>query len=225
LKIKEKHSISEAAFNDIIRTCKLSGITLYKLRKALANLVPIEPALMDCCVRSCMAFTGDYACLDHCSICNERRYTSAETIPGKPRKQAVYWSPISLLRMQYQSQERARSLLYRYQYTTSLEYAAGTHIQDVFDGTRYKELLNSGYFQDPRDVALIASMDGYQVFQQKRDDCWIVMLINGNLPPSERVKKENLIIAAMFPGPQQPKNINSFLQPLVEDLKKLEGEW
>ena len=31
------------------------------------------------------------------------------------------------------------------------------------------------------------------------------------------------MISAMFLGPKQPKNMNSFLWPLVEELKKLEG--
>ena len=95
---------------------------------------------------------------------------------------------------------------------------------DVYDGLWYKSLVNSGNFQDPTDVALLVSMDDYQMFRQKRNDCWIVLLINGNLPPSERVKKDNLMISAMFPGPRQPKNMNSFLRPLITELKKLEGK-
>ena len=94
---------------------------------------------------------------------------------------------------------------------------------DVFDGTHYKSLINSGFFLDPRDVALMGSMDGYQIFRQKRNDCWIVLLLNANLLLSERMKKDNLMISAMFLGPKQPKNMNSFLWPLVDELKKLEG--
>jgi len=37
------------------------------------------------------------------------------------------------------------------------------------------------------------------------------------------VKKENLIISFMIPGPHQPKDFNSFLLPLVEELKILKG--
>ena len=94
---------------------------------------------------------------------------------------------------------------------------------DVFNGTHYKSLVDSGLFLDYRDVALMESTDSYQIFRQKRNDCWIVLLINANLLPSKCVKKDNLIISAMFPKPKQPKNMNSFLWPLVEELKKLEG--
>lgn len=43
-----------------------------------------------------------------------------------------------------------------------------------------------------------------------------------NLPRNERYKKENIILAGVIPGPKEPKqNVNPFLLPLVEDLKKL----
>lgn len=64
----------------------------------------------------------------------------------------------------------------------------------------------------------MASTDGYQIFRQKRDDCWVILLINANLPPNIRVQHENLIISALIPGPKTPKNFNSFLRPLVDEL-------
>ena len=75
-----------------------------------------------------------------------------------------------------------------------------------------------------RDVALLGSMDGFQLFRQKRDDCWVILLINANLPPEIRVKRENLIIAAIFPDPKTPKDFNSFLRPLVNELKQLQDK-
>ena len=47
--------------------------------------------------------------------------------------------------------------------------------------------------------------------------------MNGNLPPVQRVKKENMLIVAMFPGPKAPKDFNSFMRPIVDELKLLEG--
>jgi hypothetical protein len=218
--IKEKHNLTEAAFNDILREMDLSGITLYRLRKVLKQLIPLEPILIDCCIDSCIAFTKEYETLEYCPICEKTRYKTGSKIA---RKQAAYWSPISSLRMQYQDRKTAETLRYRQNYTESPQYAAGDRMADVFDGRHYKSLINSGFFLGSRDIALMGSTDGYQIFRQKRNDCWIVLLINANLPPSERVKKDNLMISAMFPGPKQPKNMNSFLWPLVEELKKLEG--
>ena len=51
------------------------------------------------------------------------------------------------------------------------------------------------------------------------------MFINANLSPDIRVKKENLMISAIIPGPGQPKDFNSFLSPIVDELKVLQGKF
>jgi hypothetical protein len=49
-------------------------------------------------------------------------------------------------------------------------------------------------------------------------------LINNNLHPSLRVKKENLLIPFLIPGPNQPKDFNTFLRPLINEMKELESK-
>jgi len=61
----------------------------------------------------------------------------------------------------------AEALLYRHNYTSKHEYAIGEQIEDVFDGNYYKNLVSSGFFLDHRDIALMASIDEYQIFCQK----------------------------------------------------------
>ena len=47
-------------------------------------------------------------------------------------------------------------------------------------------------------------------------------IIVQNLLRSVRYKKENIILVGLIPGPKEPKlTINSYLQPLVEELKQL----
>ena len=87
----------------------------------------------------------------------------------------------------------------------------------------YKDLLQRGFFKDERDIALSGTCDGYQIFEQRTDDCWVILLINNNLHPSIRVKKENLLVTMIIPGPRSPKNFNSFLCPLIKELQELEG--
>jgi hypothetical protein len=50
-----------------------------------------------------------------------------------------------------------------------------------------------------------------------------VLLINANLPPDQRVKKENLLITSIIPGPKAPKDFNSFMKPIVDELCLLES--
>ena len=152
-------------------------------------------------------------------MCEEPRYTPDKSA----RKSAAYWSLINSLRIQYRDKARAETLRYRHIYTSTREYTLGNWIGDVFDGFRYKTLVSLGFFPDARDIALLASTDGYQIFQQKRDDCWVILLINANLPPTVRVQRENLMISMLILGPKAPKNFNSFLWPLVDELKQLQG--
>jgi hypothetical protein len=88
----------------------------------------------------------------------------------------------------------------------------------------YKDLLEKDFFSDQRDIAFTVSCDGYQIFKQKTDDCWLFLLINNNLDPSIRVKKENLLIPFLIPGPNQPKDFNTFLRPFINEMKELESK-
>jgi len=49
-------------------------------------------------------------------------------------------------------------------------------------------------------------------------------MINNNLNPSLRVKKENLLIPFLILRPKQPKDFNSFLRPFIDEMKELESK-
>ena len=163
LKIKDQHNISEAAFNEILEVMEIPRITLYKLRNFLGKQVPIEPNLVDCCVNSCVAFTGENTNKDRCLTCNEERYKNREKL-SEGRKKAAYWSVINSLQMQYNDKKRAQLLWYRNEYINTDDYSAEYKIGDVFDGLRYKNLARTSFFANRRDVALLGSTDGFQLF-------------------------------------------------------------
>lgn len=48
-----------------------------------------------------------------------------------------------------------------------------------------------------------------------------VIIVNLNLHPSIRYAKENIMTSMIIPGPSKPKKFDSFLFPLVEELKSL----
>ena len=78
------------------------------------------------------------------------------------------------------------------------------------------------HFEGEHDMALALSADGAQLFKRGKADCWFLMLVNLSLPIERRTKAENLISVGIIPGPQAPRDLNSFLEPLVEDLQSLE---
>ena len=193
--------------------------------RTLSSLVTFDASYVDICINSCCAFTGVLKSYTSCPHCHEERYQLSTKNKKKPRKQAPYFSLINRFRIQYSCKERSQQLRYRNEYISTSKYNEGKEIGDIFDGELYKDMVKRGFFQDERDIALLASVDGYQVFRQKTEENWIILFINGNLPPTERVKKENMLIAAMFPGPQAPKDVNSFMRPIIDELKLLEGDY
>jgi hypothetical protein len=135
-----------------------------------------------------------------------------------------YLSIKDRLKIQFKDKNRAKELLYRHEYIMNKEQNDDDDFDDIFDGSIYKELMEENLFIDKRDIAFTASCDGYQIFRQKTDDCWLFLMINNNLDPSLRVKKENLLIPFLIPGPNQPKDFNTFLRPFIDEMKELESK-
>ena len=46
--------------------------------------------------------------------------------------------------------------------------------------------------------------------------------MNLSLSTKERYKVENIMASMVIPGPQKLKELDTFLQPLVEELKRLD---
>ena len=70
------------------------------------------------------------------------------------------------------------------------------------------------------------NMDGFNPFQLKQAgrsaSVMGLYMVCLNLPPEARFKSENMFLAGIIPGPNEPskEEINHFLKPLVDDLLK-----
>src|SRR5215208_4003322 len=224
LYLKSKHNFTQTLFDDftkkfIIKKFGKKSLSLYKVKKLLERLTGLVPTFYDMCENSCICYTGIYESFQSCPLCESSRYDST----NKPKKVMPYLSIKKRLEIQYNNKVRAEELLYRHQYINNKDIDS-EDLEDIFDRKIYKELLEINLFNDKRDIAFTVSCDGYQIFKQKTDDCWAFLLINNNLDPSIRVKKENLMIPFLIPGPTSPKDLNSFLRPFVDEMKELESE-
>ncbi|XP_048613511.1 uncharacterized protein LOC106393753 [Brassica napus] len=77
---------------------------------------------------------------------------------------------------------------------------------------------------EERNIRLGLSTDRFNPFnmQSSKYSCWPVLLVNYNLPPNLCMKKENIMLTLLIPGPQQPGNsIDVYLEPLINDLNQL----
>ena len=58
-------------------------------------------------------------------------------------------------------------------------------------------------------------------FKRRKQSCWPLILINYSLPPDIRTHLHNIICVGVVPGPHSPTDLNSFLQPLIDELIEL----
>lgn len=112
------------------------------------------------------------------------------------------------------------STLYQYRRT---RVKRSDWILDYFDGEHYKRLctMYGGEQELDNDIFIGVSADGFQPFKNKQMDVWSIAAINFNLPPEERYRSPNVLPLGFVPGPSEPSNLQSFLQPLVNELRKV----
>ena len=217
-------SVTDRLLAKITRLSKFDLDTLHQMKKRLEDLSELVAESYDCCVRSCVAFTGPHAKLKACPHCRRPRYCQN----GKPMKTYRYIPLIPRLIASFLNRELSERMGYR------SDKAEGNSDQmtDVFDGSHYLELLQKEvtindhglghtYFSDHRDIALGLATDGVNPWRRRKSTFWPILLFNFNLPPEERFHDNNAICIGEVPGPEKPKDMDSFLYPLVQELLKL----
>jgi hypothetical protein len=102
--VKITCNLSDRAFYKTMEAVDCDSISLYKVKKFLKYIVPLEPKWVDMCIKSCCAFIGKYKDCDRCTYCKTSRYTEIsknnKTIL-KSRCQAAYFSIIERFKLQY----------------------------------------------------------------------------------------------------------------------------
>ncbi|XP_021741321.1 uncharacterized protein LOC110707602 [Chenopodium quinoa] len=94
------------------------------------------------------------------------------------------------------------------------------------DSKSWKSLdeLYPEFAADARNVRLALDSDGFNpgANMSSRYSIWPVMLVPYNLPPWMCMKRDNMMLSLLIPGPKSPGNdIDVFLQPLIDELKEL----
>lgn len=92
---------------------------------------------------------------------------------------------------------------------------------DFFSGRLFKDIVEDlgGYQNIKNDVFLTLSSDGADAFKSTNYAFWPVILTILNLKPSIRFRLTNLLPVLIIPGPHNPKNLLSFLRPLLDELE------
>lgn len=73
----------------------------------------------------------------------------------------------------------------------------------------------------PHNFAFTVNLDWFQPFKHSTYSIGAIYLTVMNLPRNVRNKQENVLLVGLLPGPSEPSNINSYLEPLVNELNEL----
>jgi hypothetical protein len=205
-----------------------------RIERLIAEYTGVESIEHDMCPESCVAFTGPFAELENCPICGTERHDPIKlrasggrtrvaqqkfiTIPLGTQLQALWRNPAHAQHMSYLS-DKTEHLL------NELRTNGGVfnEIDDFVMGTDYIHAVLRGDITKD-DVVLMISMDGAQLYESKQSDCWIYIWVVMNHAPGDRYKKKYVLPGGFIPGPNKPKNVDSFLFPGMHHLAALQRE-
>ncbi|KAJ9112999.1 hypothetical protein QFC22_006095 [Naganishia vaughanmartiniae] len=152
-----------------------------------------------------------------------------------PRQTYTYISPVSRLKSTYSNKEYCAMIE---EYLGRRQQSDPEFMDDVHDGSYYRGLMKQSvkwygveqkprrtYFQDLTDIALGLATNDVTLYKRSRLDAWPLLFTNFSLPPEVRTLQGDQICCGIIPGTssdvERNLNLDSFLYPLVQDLKKL----
>jgi hypothetical protein len=96
-------------------------------------------------------------------------------------------------------------------------------IDDIAMGRDYLGAVLDGDIKE-NDIVLMVSLDGAQLYESKQSDCWMYIWIIVNLSPDKRYRKIHVRPGGFIPGPNKPKNLDSFLFVGMHHLAAIQNE-
>ena len=224
---------------DEVRTAILSHrpdldlLSYNQLTRRIERLTGITSHLVDMCENTCIAFTGPYAHLDKCPYCDTSRYDQKKLEASGGKERVARQFDTFLLGPQLQAQmrsvETATALRYLHsranQVIETLNKNGGAldEYGDICDGEDMVDCFACGDI-GKNDFILMLSVDGAQLYQNKQSDCWIYIWVILNHLPETRYKKKYVLPGGIIPGPNKPKNLDSFLFPGLYHIAALQKE-
>jgi len=199
-------------------------LSYYSCRKTFERTSGVVEVKHDMCPSGCVAFTGPYSNLRRCPNprCGLERYLPEQpndipaqtfsTFPVGPQIQALRRSP-----------ENARAMRHGFFKLAGINDEDMADIDDLFCGDDFLTLLREKGFGE-HDTALMFTVDGAQLYRNKKSDIWIGAFVVVNYNPATRYKMRYVLPAFIVPGPKRPKDFDSFMFPTLSHISALQRE-
>ena len=229
---KQSQTAYDENRDSILECYSESNLLSYdQAKRRVSNLSGVISWKHHMCADSCVGFTGPFADLEACPRCSQPRYDMDEYRKSGGRKKIprkVFTTfPLGLqLQARWKSPEMAQKMAYRRNKTREeldRERDDAYVFDDIFCGSDYLDAAEKGDIKD-QDMVVMLSLDGAQLFRNKKSDCWIYIWIILDLAPDERYKIRNIVPGGIIPGPNHPKNLDSFLFPGLSHVSAIQKE-
>ena len=187
--------------------------------------------MTDMCSETCVAFTGPYSDLRSCPECSAPRYktiSQGNKLVTVPRRQALMIPIWPQIQAQYWSHKSARNMGHwrRVMKLLIAKLHAGGSIdiyEDVYCSSILLDAARQGDLTSD-DTLLMLLIDGTQLYQSKQSDCWIYIWVLLDIAPDLRYKKRYVLPGGFIPGPNKPKNLDSFVYTGLHHLSALQRD-
>ncbi|XP_028077760.1 uncharacterized protein LOC114279671 [Camellia sinensis] len=198
--------------------------TIYAAKKFLRDLglgyVPIYACRYDCAL-----FWKENANLHNCPKCKEPRYKLDNEKDKKiPHKILRYFLLTSRLKRLCMSKKNATDM--RWQKEKRLDDGILRHPADA-EAWKEFDWQHPVFAMDPRNVRPGLATNGFNPFGNMSTSysMWHAILMPYNLPPWKYMKEPFSMMSLLIPGRLAPgRDIDIYLQPLVDELKELWGD-
>ncbi|CAJ2670510.1 unnamed protein product [Trifolium pratense] len=165
-----------------------------------------------------------------CKFCQEPRYRvtrNSRLVRRKPipRKAMFYLPIIPRLQRLYASMQTASKMTWHRENYERRKMSG--ELRHPSDGMAWKHFdqVYPEFASEPRNVQLGLCSNGFTPYTQVSVtpySCWPVLVTPYNLPPDMCMSKPYMFLAAVIPGSSSPTvGIDIYLQPLIDDLKRL----
>ncbi|KAL8149673.1 hypothetical protein AgCh_006621 [Apium graveolens] len=234
---KARFGVSDKAFTDLLQSIgsilpkdNLLPSNMYEAKKTLTDL-GLEYIKFHACPNDCVLYRGPV--LDsssECPKCHLSRWKVGKdgqvrvNVPAK----VMWYFPI-ILRFKRMFKTSSTAELMSWHANNRSKDGKMLHPSDS-PSWRNVDCRWPEFGSEARNIRLGLAADGINPHNNglnNRYSCWPVILVTYNLPPWLCMKRKFMMLTILISGPQEPGNdIDVYLQPLIDDLKKLwaEGE-
>ena len=163
-----------------------------------------------------------------------RSDTNGEECPSQDCKLSVsqkFWYSLLSKQLAAMCREKASFDQFRDGCTSaeaSLQSPCDDYLYDYYDGSLFRRLHCSKMAAWKEDdeivIFLTMSSDGFGICKERgtQKTSWPVVFVILNQDHEMRFKASNCLVTAFIPGTHDSDSFDSFLEPIIEDLKKLE---